>query len=90
MAGSLILFESDGVAGEVLAPGALQGAQLGRGRGDDGEGGGAGEVLAQGFADKLGAAAVFTLAGAFDLAGDRHGDGHGDEGGILWVEWHRL
>jgi hypothetical protein len=61
------------LAGEEFSAGTFQGAQLGRGRGNDRKSRGAGEVDAQRFADKFGAAAVLALSGALDLFRHRHG-----------------
>ncbi len=73
VAGSFILIEGDGLAGEKFSAGAFEGARFGRSRGNEGEGGGAGEVVAQRFADKLGAGAVLGFAGALNLFGHRYG-----------------
>jgi hypothetical protein len=69
----VVLIQGDGVAGQILAEGTFEGADLGRGGGHFGEGGGASEVDAQRLAHELGAAAVLAFAHPLDLPGDRPG-----------------
>jgi len=78
------------LAGEKFPAGTFQGAQLGRGRRNDREGGSAGEVDAQCFADKFGAAAVLGFADALDLKRHRarHRDGH--ERRVAGIDGHRV
>jgi len=68
-----ILVEGNGFAGEKFAAGTFEGAELGRGGWNYGEGGGAGKVDTQRFTHEFGTAAVLGFAGALDLF--RHRDG---------------
>ena len=85
-----VLIEGDGLTGEKFAASPFQRAELGRGRGNNGERGGAGEVDAQGLTHEFRAAAVFTLAGALDLSGDRQRNRDGDECAVAGIDGHRL
>jgi hypothetical protein len=67
----LILVEGNSFAGEVLAAGLLESAELGRGGVHDGEGGGAGEVNAERFTHEFGAVAMLDFADPFELARHR-------------------